>query len=325
MDTRSFFKIITILFTVIVDEYLSKYTGQIADGYLKQLLLGMLKDEFQDLDASVSIIKRIHEALEQVFWVCSQMLDLDILAVRQVLPSWKDHFEHIFNRKIRQLLPRYSPQFDIMRFMGPAMDSSTFIRSLNNHIDAFTQLHGPENVELPNGQQKLVLKPNKPANAQPTPSGSKKVDQNFYHRCMYCTAKDTCSRDDDAQDHMRKVHNYYDDREDNQAQERDYRKLKRKNIGVLKAIIKKERAVYNSLISRYLDTGIKVGNFPRPRDVQGEDLGGLTHAQLLQKLHNERASLDDMDLDEKIGKIYKEAWEFHWACSASAWENDPDA
>ncbi|ROW02009.1 hypothetical protein VPNG_07634 [Cytospora leucostoma] len=344
MDSQAFLQIITSLFTAIIVEYVSKWYAPFPDLlYLIRLelmnfastryiaawetrdLQDFLDRKFRELDASISIIERIQKTLEWVFGSLAQLLEIDNHAARQVLPGWKAHFERILNHEIRQLLPNHAPQFDIMRFMGPAMDSSTFIRTMNNHINAYSQLHEPENVALPGRQPKLVLKPNRPANAQPTPPGCKKDDPNFYHRCMFCTAKDTCVRDDDAQDHMRKVHNYYDGRQGPQVQERDFGRLTRKHISVLRAIVVKERAVYNSLVSRYLDTGIEVGNLPGPRDAQGGDLGSLTRNQLAELLQHERASSDAMGLDDKIGRIYEAAWELHWACSTFDWHGAPPA
>lgn len=213
-------------------------------------------------------------------------MNRDIAAVQKVLPEWPYIFSKIFNKEVRFLLPIYSPQFDIWEFTGPAMTVNRFLELLKKHVDAYKHIHDIENAVLVTRQNKIIPEANWNVNAHFT-RGTKN-DPNFHHRCMFCTRLDTNDRDDASVDHMQRVHNYYGDIEYRLRRGREVIHQKRKDANVLKSLISKERALYNSLAVRLHEAtkavarlrGIRYLTIPRLRDVQGQDLGRQLHITL---------------------------------------------
>lgn len=214
-----------------------------------------------------------------------------------------------------------------MRFMHSAMHIDSFLLHLDKYMNAYAHLHDIEKIALVRPQAKIVPQPNSPANAQPTRPGTNQNDPNFHHRCKFCTDQDTCTRDDAAQDHMRKAHNYYDDRDDYLDPARDYPLLKRKHVDVLRAIIKKERAVHNYLISccRIWDITHAVDYSIDNRDEHGSDLATLTQAELADKLNSERVFLYDPKIEALMDEERESDWRGYFDTLKSDWQGVPPA
>ncbi|KUI57534.1 hypothetical protein VP1G_04851 [Cytospora mali] len=323
MDIQDFTAIMNQFFFTVIMEYQAATKEEhklIQSSDLDvhyDLLISMLNSMFWDpitLDQpseSVSIYERLQEALKLVFWYKPYLADLDITAVKKVLPEWPTIFGRVFNTAILGHLPRHAPAFDIWDFTSPTMTVDEFLELLSKHIATYRHLHEIEGIVLEPWQPRLILKPNAQANAQPT-KGTKH-DPNYFHRCIFCTRLDTNDREDASVDHMQRVHNYY--------LFMDYRlrevvHQKRKDGNVLKALITKERAVYNSLVTRLHEArkavaamkGTRYLVVPRLRDVQGEDLDGLNRVQLAQKLCTERAQLVGRSIESDICQTNACAW-----------------
>ncbi|ROV97261.1 hypothetical protein VSDG_04807 [Cytospora chrysosperma] len=288
MDSQAFAATMNSFFLAITENYKAE-TDLHADC---DVFLAMLNSMFWDpttleqLSETTSIYEQIQEALKLVFWHNSQQADLDIAAVQKVLPEWPYIFSKIFNKEVRFLLPIYSPQFDIWENTGPAMTVNRFLELLKKHVDAYKHIHDIENAVLVTRQNKIIPKANGNINAHFT-RGTKN-DPNSHHRCMFCTRLDTNDRDDASVDHMQRVHNYYGDIEYRLRRGREVIHQKRKDANVLKSLISKERALYNSLAVRLHEAtkavarlrGIRYLTIPRLRDVQGQDLGRQLHITL---------------------------------------------
>ncbi|KUI66646.1 hypothetical protein VM1G_02119 [Cytospora mali] len=326
MDIQDFTAIVNKFFITVIMKYQAEtqqeheliHSSDLDVHY--DLLMSMLNSMFWDpitLDQpsdSVSIYERVQEALKLVFWYNPCRADLDITAVKKVLPEWPTIFGHIFNPAIRSQLPRHAPAFDIWDFTSPIMTVDKFLQLLNKHIATYRHLHEIEGIVLQPWQPCLILKPNGQANARPT-KGTKH-DPNYFHRCMFCTHLDTNEREDASVDHMQRVHNYYLFMEYRLRRACEVVHQKRKDSNVLKALITKERAVYNSLVTRLHEArkavaamkGTRYLVVPRLRDVQGDDLDGLGRVQLAQKLCTERAQLVGRDLESDICQTNACAW-----------------
>lgn len=207
-----------------------------------------------------------------------------------------------------------------------------FLPILNRHITAFEHLHDIENVALAPRQNKIMPKANSPPSEKARPTKGTTDDANFYHRCIFCTRLDQNDRGDAAVDHMQKVHNYYGKMEYRLRRARELVHQKRKDTDVLKTLITKERAVFNSLVTRLHEAKMAVaaleGNrhrtIPRLRDVERGDLGELGRLQLAEKLCAERAPLVDRELDGEVCEMNNRAWEIVLRLEEFDWAGTPD-
>ncbi|ROV96502.1 hypothetical protein VMCG_07746 [Cytospora schulzeri] len=317
MDTHAFHATLSEFFSTIINNYDARIDFDVN----RDRLLNMLNSTFWDPitlckpSDDVSIFERVQEALKLVFCHNARQQGLDLAVVNNVLPKWPRIFRGIFNKAVRFVLPVFTPDFDFWDFAGPTMTVDKFLELLNMHIDAYAHIHDIENVDISPRQAKLALKPNGNPNANAT--SRKKHDPNFYHRCMFCPKLDTSDREDACVDHMQTVHNYYGDTELRRKKERDPVHQKRKCVIVLRLIITKERAIYNSLITRLFEAekglaimkGASHNSLPSLRDVQGEDLEGVKQVELAEKLCAERAQLMGSDLNVSIRQTNVSAWE----------------